>query len=127
MIARIRRWLTDQSKAHGVSVRSLAVPSLLEVIARVHELPQGDGFTPGPTIFARRPWTCSAGALVLAGDDVPDGVVTDSGHEYLLEVHLALDVIEVWSAWRHDATPTVEQATNAVIYYAEHDAYEPLE
>jgi hypothetical protein len=45
---------------------------------------------------------------VLAGDDVPDGVVTESGYHYLLEVFLAREAIEVWSAWRGGTTPTPE-------------------
>ena len=32
----------------------------------------------------------------------------------------------VWSAWRGGATPTVAEATAAVIFYAEHDAYQPV-
>jgi hypothetical protein len=67
-----------------------------------------------------------ADALVLRGDDVPTGVVIESGHHYLLEVNLALEVLEVWSAWRDGATPTAKDATIAVIYYGEHDAYQPV-
>jgi hypothetical protein len=50
-------------------------------------------------------------------------VVTESGHHYLLEVDLAIDVLEVWSAWRDGATPTAEEAALAVIYYGDHDSY----
>lgn len=101
--------------------------SLLEVITWLGDIPAGDGFSPGPTIYARKPWSLSADALVLRGDDVPDGVITESGHHYLLEVDLALEVIEVWSAWRDGVKATPEEATQAVIYYGEHDAYQPSE
>jgi hypothetical protein len=99
------------------------VPSLFEIITHLRDIPPGDGFSPGPTIYARTPWTPHADALVLRGDDVPAGVVTESGHHYLLEVDLAIDVLEVWSAWRDGATPTAEEAALAVIYYGDHDSY----
>jgi hypothetical protein len=35
--------------------------------------------------------------------------------------------VEVWSTWRDGATPTADEATLAIIYYAEHDAYQPVE
>jgi hypothetical protein len=73
-----------------------------------------------------RPWLPSAEAVVLRGDAVPEGVITSSGHRYLLEVDLAIEAVEVWSEWRAGAIPTPEEATNAVIYYGEHDAYQPV-
>ncbi|GAA1843915.1 hypothetical protein [Asanoa iriomotensis] len=103
------------------------MPTLLDVISHLDDIPSGDGYSPGPTIYARRPWKPSSDALVLTGDDVPDGVTTESGHDYLLEVDLALEAVEVWSEWRDGATPTAEDATFAVLYYGEHDAYQPLE
>lgn len=102
------------------------MPSLLEVVTYLNDIPAGDGFSPGPTIYATKPWTLRADAVVLRGDDDPEGGTTESGHHYLLEVDLALEVIEVWSNWRSGTTPTPEEATLAVIYYAEHDAYQPL-
>ena len=43
------------------------------------------------------------------------------GFDYLLEVDLVLDVLETWSWWRGGQTPTAE----AIIHYAETDAYLP--
>lgn len=103
------------------------MPTLLDVISHLDDISAGDGYSPGPTIYARRPWTFSSDALVLRGEDLPDGVTTESGHDYLLEVDLAVEAIEVWSAWRDGAAAAPEEATLAVIYYAEHDAYQPLE
>ncbi|MBB4763806.1 hypothetical protein [Actinoplanes digitatis] len=103
------------------------MPSLLEVITNLHEIPLGDGHSAGPTIYAKRPWTPSTDAVVLEGDDVPDGVTTESGHHYLLEVDLAIEAVEVWSEWRAGTIPTPEEATFAVIHYGEHDAYQPLQ
>ena len=101
--------------------------SLLEVVSSLHDIPAGDGYSAGPTIYAKLPWTPSTDAVVLRGDDVPEGLTTESGHHYLLEVVLAIEVIEVWSEWRAGAIPTPEEATMAVIYYGEHDAYQPLQ
>jgi hypothetical protein len=103
------------------------MPSLLEVIAHLRDIPVGDRDSKGPVIYARRPWTPQSNALVLVGDDVPDGVTTESGHDYLLEIDLAQEVVEVWSDWRNGTRPTAEEATWAVIYYGEHDAYQPVE
>jgi len=103
------------------------VPTLLEVIIGLYDIPAGDGCTAGPTIFVMRPWQPSAEAVVLSGDEVPEGVITNSGHYYLLEVDLAIEAVEVWSEWRAGAIPTPEEATYAVIYYGEHDAYQPVE
>jgi len=105
----------------------IGVPSLLEVITHLHDISAGDGISPGPTIYARLPWTPQSDAVVLRGDEVPDGVVTESGHQYLLEVDLAIEAVEVWSAWRDGATPTPEEATLAVIHYGENDAYQPVD
>lgn len=101
--------------------------TLLEVVSELRDVPVGDGYSAGPTIFAKRPWTSSSEALVLRGEDVPEGVTTPSGHHYLLEVDLALEAVDVWSEWRSGAVPTPEEATSAVIHYGEHDAYQPLE
>lgn len=105
----------------------VVVPSLLEVITSLQDIPAGDGYSAGPTIYAKLPWTPSTDAVVLRGDGVPDGLTTESGHHYLLEVDLAIEAIEVWSEWRAGVIPTPEEATLAVIYYGEHDAYQPLQ
>jgi len=80
----------------------------------------------GPTIYAKRPWTPTTDAAARRGDDLHEGKSAESGHDYLLEVNLALEAIEVWSAWRAGAIPTVEEATSAVIYYGENDAYQEI-
>lgn len=104
------------------------MPSLLDVIAHLNDIPIGNRLEgPGPTIFARRPWAPESDALVLR-DAASDGLAsTAPDHAYLLEADLAQEVVEVWSAWRDGATPTTEEATLAIIYYAEHDAYQPVE
>jgi hypothetical protein len=46
---------------------------------------------------------------------------------YLLEVELIKDVIQAWSDWRNGRLPELADKMNAVIHYAEHDAYLPAE
>ena len=41
-----------------------------------------------------------------------------------LSADLVKAVIEVWSEWREGGTPTLAEAAGAVIWYAEHDAYQ---
>jgi len=45
------------------------------------------------------------------------------GTDYLLEVHIAREVIEGWRFNHGGAAPTLEEAVECVIYYAENDAY----
>ncbi len=48
-----------------------------------------------------------------------------AGMEYLLEVGLARDVVRVWSEWRNGLSPSTDQKIEAVVYYAQHDAFQP--
>jgi hypothetical protein len=50
-----------------------------------------------------------------------------AGLDYLLEVELAREVLHVWANWGHGRQPTPEEAARAVIHYAQHDAYEPVQ
>ena len=57
--------------------------------------------------------------LVLAGEEPP------AGWRYLLEVLIAREVLEVWSDWRDGRIPSVEEACDAIVHYADNDAYQP--
>ena len=59
-------------------------------------------------------------ALLVMADDEPP-----AEWQYLLEVLIAWEVLEVWSAWRSERAPSVDEACSAIIYYAENDAYQP--
>jgi hypothetical protein len=48
------------------------------------------------------------------------------GWRYLLEIVIAQEVVEVWSSWRGERTPTTEEACDAIVYYADNDAYQPV-
>ncbi|KAB2346896.1 hypothetical protein [Actinomadura rudentiformis] len=74
------------------------------------------------TVFASEPWTADSDATATPNpDDIarPD----PQGRTYLLEISLIHDVLETWSAHHAGARPSPQQACEAVIYYAEHDAY----
>ena len=47
-----------------------------------------------------------------------------SGFMGMLEADLVKAVIEVRSEWREGRTPTSAETVGAVIWYAEHDAYQ---
>ena len=80
---------------------------------------------PVATIFAERPWSEDSRAI-LVGEAVDDVREERQGMAYFLEVGLAQEVLEVWSAWRNGTTPTPAESVAAVVHYAEHDAYLPV-
>jgi hypothetical protein len=86
-----------------------------------------DRYGPAPTTYATKPWTSDSEAAVLCGEQSVDAVAVAAPElVHLLEVDLAREAIEVWSEWRDGRTPTLAEAVGAVIWYAEHDAYEPI-
>lgn len=116
---------TLRSKAK--EIRILGVPEpLIDLVARIHTFGEGDGIDPDPTIFAVRPFSPDSEAVVLAEDAVDGVSPTRPAYAYLLEVDLALEVLEVWSAWRDGAMPSGSEAAGAVIHYAIHDAFAPI-
>lgn len=74
------------------------------------------------TIFAAEPWTPDSPAVSQLEDGPPP-----DGLKYFLEVDLAAEVLEVWSAWRKGRSPSLPEAVGAVIHYATFDAYQPVE
>src|SRR5512133_3609020 len=101
-----------------VTFRKLA--TLRDVIARLDE------FEDAETIFVESA-TPTARAVVVAeaADGSPPSAAV--GLRYLLEVALAREAIEVWRAWRPGRTPSLEDKLAAVTYYAEHDAWLPVD
>jgi hypothetical protein len=94
--------------------------TLREVIERL------DQFGDDETIYAEstRP---TARAVVAPEPD--DGSVPPvaAGLTYLLEVAAAREAIDVWRAWRNGKAPTPNDELKAVTYYAENDAWLPVE
>jgi hypothetical protein len=77
-------------------------------------------------------WTIFADRSAPVGPDTPAEVAAAEGEgpeglQYFLEVYLAKEAVEVWGQWRDGRKPSLAQACKAVIWYAEHDAYMPLE
>ena len=88
---------------------------------------QLDSLADDLTIYAEKnpAWSEHSRGVVLPEPE--EGGVPDEarGMSYLLEVYLAKDVVEAWSGGRGGRKPTVKDKCEAVIYYAEHDAYLP--
>ncbi|MDX6251259.1 MAG: hypothetical protein QOF10_4619 [Kribbellaceae bacterium] len=76
------------------------------------------------TIYAVKPWSADSDALLAVEPDQGAPEVP-KGMEYCLEASLVKEVIEVWSEWREGAVPTAADRMEAVLYYAEYDAYLP--
>ena len=64
-------------------------------------------------------WTCSSEAALVVHADVPGR----NNFPYFLEVYVAKDVLRAWSFARDGKTPNLAEKCEALIYYAENDAY----
>ncbi|MDH6115596.1 hypothetical protein P3T36_007740 [Kitasatospora sp. MAP12-15] len=80
-----------------------------------------DGLDPAAVIYAAKPWSAASMAVLCSGDG-PSEVLP-----YLLEVELAQDAVDAWSQWRAGQRPTEAEKCQAIIHYAEFDAFEPVE
>jgi hypothetical protein len=88
---------------------------LREAIVRLADLPEHTYFYVGqdePNVSATTP------VMLVGYDDDPP-----KGWRYYLEVPTAREVLDVWSSWRNDRAPSLDEACEAVIYYADNDAY----
>jgi hypothetical protein len=65
-----------------------------------------------------------AGGVVLLDEETDE---IPSTAEYLLEVVIAKEVLQVWSAWRQGRVPSLDEACAAIVHYAEWDAYMPVD
>lgn len=87
-----------------------------------------DGLDPALTLYApeARPLLPTSPARAIPDDEGSIQFLAADGLVYFLEVDIAREVIEVWSAWRDGRVPTVEERVAAVTFYADHDAYLPV-
>lgn len=83
-----------------------------------------DSFDADQTIYVHAN-TPDSEAVVDYETDDGDLPASAIGMRYLLEVCVARDAIRVWSEWRDGRQPTLEEKTQAVIYYSEKDAFMP--
>jgi len=81
------------------------------------------------TIYAEGGSRAGPDARAVAALEPEDGSVPHAAErlDYLLEVSIAKEVLEVWSQWRGGLRATAAEALDAIIYYAKHDAYEPAD
>ena len=101
---------------------SLQPMTLSEVLLALREL---DGAL---TIFCEGGLSGDRSSRAIICEESESGAQTcpdDSGLTYLLEVDTAIEVIEVWSAWRDGRSPTPQERVEAVLYYAANDAFLP--
>jgi len=94
--------------------------TLREAIARLDEFADED------TIYAE---STSPTARAVVAAEPGDGSVplAAAGLTYLLEVNAAREAIDVWRAWRPGCAPTLDDKVTSVTYYAENDAWLPIE
>jgi hypothetical protein len=93
--------------------------TLREVIARLDE------FAADGTIYAESAMGSAEAVVAREPEDATSAPATDL--PYLLEVSAAREAIEVWGAWRPDRSPTLDDRVAAVVHYATHDAWLPVE
>lgn len=92
-------------------------------------LTQLDDFDPDEAIFIHPQSRIEPDCEVLVTSYSDDGEpsATTAGMKYLLEVSLVRDALRVWSEWRQGRVPSIEEQIGAVVYYANHDAFQPLD
>ena len=97
---------------------------LVDVVAQLLDLP-GEA-----TIYAAGGHLASLGSTAVVAFEPEDGSVPAEaeaeGLAYVLEVDEAQEVVRVWSAWRDGRIPSIEEATQAILFYAANDAFMPL-
>ena len=77
------------------------------------------------TIYARRPWGRDAESALVRETGVRyednDAIreAEAAGFEYFLEVHVAMEVLEVFG----ERPPTADERFRLILHYAEYDAY----
>ena len=110
---------TGPSGVSDPTRQNLAV-TLREVIARLEE------FSTDDTIYVE---SAAPTARAVVATEPDDGAVPRAAAElnYLLGVALAREAIDVWGHWRPGRTPTLDDKVAAVTYYAQNDAWLPVE
>ena len=96
------------------------MPLLLRLGDLVQTLPELDV---EHTIYARAPWSENSEAIVAAenADGRPPGAAVQAGLQYFLEVSVAREFIEDWSA-SLTGRATTSATVQRLIKYAENDA-----
>jgi hypothetical protein len=48
------------------------------------------------------------------------------GLKYIIEMFLVKEIIDVWSSWRNNKAPSINNIIEAIKYYVENDTYLPV-
>jgi hypothetical protein len=102
--------------------------TLIDLIDRLSEVDQSDRYNP-PCLYAAggKFAKTSARARVCGGsDDDSRSCPEDKALEYVVMVQLAVQAISVWQSW-FGRVPNRIQKFQAVMYYAQNDAFFPRE
>ena len=83
-------------------------------------------YTDTLAIYAAPRWEPSSRALVVAEPDDGSLPRTASGLTYFMEVSQAREVADVWRRCRPGVEPSANDLCEAMLYYARHDAHEPV-
>jgi hypothetical protein len=111
-----------------IGQHALVAERLIEVVARMRDIPKGDRYEVGPALYARRPFGAESEAMVRSEEPVEEWASPSApDFTYVLGVETAKEVLEVWSSWRDGQVPTPTEAVAAIVYYALNDAYQPIE
>ena len=97
------------------------MPTLSALLADLETLPIGS------TLYAAVPWSATSEAACSSSSQGQGVHVDGRDLAYLLEVEVALEVVDVWVQWRGGRRPSDAEACEAVIHYAQMDAYLPVE
>jgi hypothetical protein len=100
---------------------------LVDFLPKLDEYDKAGRFDRELTIYASKDpnWRPESEVILVLDPDDRILPITINGVEfdYLLEPSIAKEVLEVWQEWHGGKTPSPEEMCEAVIYYAERDAY----
>lgn len=93
--------------------------TLRDVINRLESVPDG------LVIFASKndEWNLDGPAALVNETDVSKTGTTIEELRYFLEVDVGKEVLAVWKQWRNGMEPSEKDRVEALIYYADNDAY----
>ena len=96
--------------------------TLLDLAERLEQ------FDDNKIIYAKRSpdWSATSEAIVCDTPQVDSHPPEAQGLAYFLEVSLAKETVQVWSEWRDGRQPTPAEKLDAMLYYAEYDAWLPV-
>ncbi len=94
--------------------------SLRELVDSLNQL------DPEFTIYAKRDWSENSPAIACLAPDDSTLPAAAADMDYLLEVYLAQEVVEVWKQWSGGKVPSSSEKCAAIIYYGMNDSYVPV-